>query len=128
MEDGDTRAITEIARTLKDGGQAIITIPCHKKFEIKWSRKMMNDHLFLTRRYDKTSIYKRLVKPSNLQLTNWIFFGESIEFSNIWYNSPFCIFAFPSPFFAASFIDFGVSLKEPQGVCLTFKKCKLNYL
>lgn len=124
VNDGDIKAIREIARTLKNGGQAIITVPYNEKFEVKWSRKKLGGHLSLMRKYDKTSIHERLVKHSGLCLVNWIFFGESIKFSKIWYNSPFCIFAFSSPFFAKSFMGFGVNSKRSQGVCLSFKKYK----
>jgi SAM-dependent methyltransferase len=121
-KDGDVRAMREVARTLKIGGQAIVTVPYDKEFESKWSRSRVSRHLSLMRKYDKKSIYERLVKPSGLHLVKWTFFGESIRFSKIWYTSPFCIFAFPSPFFAKSFMDFGVDSRRSQGVCLNFRK------
>jgi len=122
VNDGDIKAIREIARTLKSGGQAIITVPYDKKIEVKWSRKKLGGYLSLIRKYNKISIHERLVKPSDLHLVNWIFFGESIRFSKIWYNSPFCIFAFSSPFFAKSFMSFGVNSNRSQGICLSFRK------
>jgi SAM-dependent methyltransferase len=121
-DDGDIRAIKEISRTLKDGGKAIITVPYNKEFEVEWVRGKIDNHFFLMRKYDETSIYKRLVEPSGLQLINKIYFGESIKFSKIWYNSPLSIFAFTSPLFVGSFIISRTGTQGSQGVCLTLKK------
>ncbi|MEM2912313.1 MAG: class I SAM-dependent methyltransferase [Candidatus Bathyarchaeia archaeon] len=123
IANGDVRAMGEISRTLKNGGQAVITVPYNKRFMIEWSRKKIDGHFSVIRKYDESSIYDRLVKPSSgLRLTNRIFFAEFVKFSKIWYKSPFCIFAFASPFFAKFFINFGVNIDRPQGVCLCFKK------
>jgi len=121
VEDGDVRAIGEIARTLRAGGQAIVTVPCSDEFEVKESRSKTGRNFSLIRRYDKTAMRERLVKPSGLYLANQIFFGESVEFSKIWYKTPFSAFSFPAPIFARLFMHFG-DIKKPQGVCLKLRK------
>lgn len=121
IKNGDVKATKEIARTLRIGGQAIITVPYGENFEVKWSYSKMNGHFSLIRKYDEIAIGERLVRPSRLLLERRIFFGESVEFSKIWYNSPFSFFAFSAPFFAELFMDIG-DPRSPQGVCLSLRK------
>jgi SAM-dependent methyltransferase len=121
VKDGDIKAIREIARTLKVGGQAIITVPYGDSYMVRWSYSRMSGHFSLMREYDENALYKRLAEPSRLLLRNKTYFGESVRFSRIWYSSPCSFFAFPAPFFSKFFMGFK-NLKKPQGVCLSFRK------
>lgn len=121
VRNGDTDAVKEISRTLKVGGQTIITVPYGDDYEVTWSRSRMSKDFSLLRKYGRTAIYERLVKPSGLLLENQAFFGESIEFSKIWYNSPFSLLAFPAPFFAKLFMRVR-EMEKPEGICLKLRK------
>ena len=122
VRDGDIDAVKEISRTLKVGGHTIITVPYGDVYEVMWSRSRMTGHFSLLRKYDRNAIYERLVKPSGLLLENQAFFGESIGFSEIWYNSPFSLLAFPAPIFTKLFMRVGET-ETPEGLCLKLRKC-----
>jgi SAM-dependent methyltransferase len=121
IKDGDVKAIREISRALRIEGQVIVTVPYGDNFETKWSHSKMSGNSSLMRKYDETAVSERLVKPSSLILERRIFFGESVEFSKIWYNSPFSFFGFPAPLLAKFFMGIR-NPRKLQGVCLSFRK------
>lgn len=69
-ENGDSKAITEMWRTLKPGGQLILTFPVMRTYEDEYrnnnvyslpSVEQKNDLYFFQRFYDETAIKKRML-------------------------------------------------------------------
>lgn len=73
-DDGDTRAIREIARVLKPGGQAVITLPLVPEYYERWmdgdpygqQQRNAEGKVFFSRYYDWPALEERIVEPSGL--------------------------------------------------------------
>jgi glycosyltransferase involved in cell wall biosynthesis/ubiquinone/menaquinone biosynthesis C-methylase UbiE len=94
-EDGDTKAIQEIARVLKGRGRAVITVPYAFRYAEEFVMADMYDRVyagepvFYQRRYDQKALKKRLIAPSGLKVKEIAYFGErSIQFEKMWGRLP----------------------------------------
>jgi SAM-dependent methyltransferase len=84
--DGDSLAAREMARVLKPGGRAVVTVPYGTKYELIDSGPHVPD---FERRYDDSALQQRLLTPSTLVETERIYFGEpDFRASSIWYGTP----------------------------------------
>ncbi|MBI4317753.1 MAG: class I SAM-dependent methyltransferase [Chloroflexi bacterium] len=94
-DDGDTKAMAEIGRTLRPGGIACLTVPYrHEGYseefrdEVFGQRKGENK-LFYQRRYDDGALARRLIEPSGLQIRGVTYFGEPyVSFNRCWCRIP----------------------------------------
>lgn len=82
-EDGDQATMLEIARVLKPGGKAIVTVPFAPKYENVYVKRDVfgrkvgdKKELFFERYYDSETLRKRLIDPSGLNLLELTFFTE----------------------------------------------------
>lgn len=93
-DDGDTRAMKEIARVLKPRGIAVITCPYiyngYKEQFLKrkvYTTEYENKPVFFSRYYDDEQLEKRLISPSGLSLKHVEYYGEkTVKF----YHSVWC--------------------------------------
>jgi len=74
-ENGDIKAIKELARVVKSGGLLAFTVPVDHKGEEAYKNNIIygqkldkNGKLFWSRRYTPETLVKRLIKPSGLKL------------------------------------------------------------
>ena len=85
-DDGDSRAIQEIARVLAPGGIACLTVPWSdqgylEEFkhrgdpDVYWAPGD-GEKVFFQRAYDRDMLERRLVRPSGLRLVDLSFWGE----------------------------------------------------
>lgn len=85
-DDGDSRAIREIARVLAPGGIACLTVPWSdqgylEEFkhrgdpDVYWAPGD-GERVFFQRAYDREMLERRLVEPSGLRLLDLSFWGE----------------------------------------------------
>jgi ubiquinone/menaquinone biosynthesis C-methylase UbiE len=81
--DGDSKAIGEIARVLKPGGLCCLTVPFADRyrestidFEVYYQKPVSGRPVFHERHYDSDSLQHRLVGPSGLSQTAVEFYGE----------------------------------------------------
>lgn len=89
---GDTDCIKEIARVLTKGGKCFLTVPFspeHEEIytnkEIYWKDSSIvteGKGTFFQRRYNKESLYERIIKPSGLKLKELKYIGEKIVFKS----------------------------------------------
>lgn len=83
--DGDQDCLREMARVLRPGGRALITVPFAKQArdeylnDFYWksaSVKTADERVFYQRRYDEHTIWHRLVEPSGLIPHKIVYIGE----------------------------------------------------
>jgi SAM-dependent methyltransferase len=85
-DDGDSRAIQEIARVLAPGGIACLTVPWSDEGyldefkhrgdpDVYWAPGD-GEKVFFQRAYDRDTLERRLVRPSGLRLVDLSFWGE----------------------------------------------------
>ena len=85
-DDGDARAMREIARVLKPGGIACLTVPWSdsgylEEFhvpspDVYWVRSPDGEKMFYQRAYDRCSLHARLLEHDRLELVDLSFWGE----------------------------------------------------
>lgn len=85
-DDGDSRAIQEIARVLAPGGIACLTVPWSdhgylEEFKYRGDPDVYwapgdGEKVFFQRVFDRDMLERRLVRPSGLQLVDLSFWGE----------------------------------------------------
>jgi SAM-dependent methyltransferase len=82
-DDGDTRAMHEIARVLRPGGTATISVPFNAAgYEEEYlrgdvyERRSTGDPTFYQRWYDLAALHERIIEPSGLRLLQTAYFGE----------------------------------------------------
>ena len=132
--DGDSEAMKEIHRVMKEGGIAVVTVP-YGHFEKE--REKIIGHF--QRVYNEKTVYQRLIDVSSLNLKKVEYFGETrYHFTKCWWRMPLVIQAplmWMQPLFAKLFLckidqkDIeNLSSKEKSafmmtaGVCLTLGK------
>ena len=82
--DGDTIAIKEMSRVLKEGGVMVITVP-YGSFEEERQQHVS----YFQRVYNEEDIYKRLIEPSGLKVERIEYFGETkSNFTKYWQKIP----------------------------------------
>ncbi len=85
-DEGDSRAVGEIARVLAPGGIACLTVPWSDHGYLEEFKRRGDpdaywapgdgDTVFFQRAYDRTTLEQRLVGPSGLRLVDLSFWGE----------------------------------------------------
>ena len=85
-DDGDARAMEEIARVLKPGGIACLTVPWSDRGyleefhapgpDVYWVRSSEREKVFYQRAYDRGSLQARLLEHDRLELVDLSFWGE----------------------------------------------------
>lgn len=124
-EDGDTKAAQELARVLRPGGKAVITVPYSQKFCENESSPWVR---YFERRYNDEAILERLIKPSGLLISKIQYFGEKgFLFSHYYWKIPLYLRIPVMPFLPIasnlflSLID-DTDKGKAGGVCLTLEK------
>ena len=80
--DGDSKASRELARCLKPGGVALLTVPCSLHYweerlsEDVYERRYRGDPLFWQRHYAPESMEERIVRPGGWRLLERLYVGE----------------------------------------------------
>lgn len=92
---GDSTAMREIARVLRPGGVAVITVPVAETFREEfvrgdvYERRATGGATFFQRRYDPAALKERLVGASALRLDREVYFGEPrFRFEPLWNRIP----------------------------------------
>ena len=85
-DDGDARAMQEIARVLKPGGLVCLTVPWSDRGyveefhapgpDVYWVRSSDQQKVFYQRAYDRGSLQARLLQHDRLELVDLSFWGE----------------------------------------------------
>ncbi|MGH7902837.1 MAG: SAM-dependent methyltransferase [Candidatus Dormibacteraceae bacterium] len=96
--DGDGEAMAEMARILKPGGIAVLTVPYSSAGASETfvgadvyerTRTAKHQRLFYQRHYDDPALEARLVRPSGLSLRRLDYFGEpGFQFERHWNRVP----------------------------------------
>ncbi|MFN0071166.1 MAG: class I SAM-dependent methyltransferase [Chloroflexota bacterium] len=95
-DDGDAEAMRELARVLRPGGRAVLTVPFdasgyREEFvtEDVYERESHGAPTFYQRHYDTSAVMERLVEPSGLKLEQIVWFGEPhVRFERCWNAIP----------------------------------------
>lgn len=84
-ENGDSEAILELSRVVRPGGRIVITVPFSSKNSEEWvdrdvyERDRRGDQLvFYQRRYDRKTLYTRLIQPASARLVDLQTWGEGL--------------------------------------------------
>lgn len=87
--DGDLVAAAEMARVLRPGGLAVLTIPYGpRELEIESGPHVPG----FERRYDDDALARRLIAPSGLTEVGRTCYGEpGLELSRLWYGMPWLL-------------------------------------
>ena len=83
--DGDSAAVSEMARVVRPGGLILITVPYAGRFHETWVDKPVyereqlgNEAVFFQRHYDLSRLERRLVGPSGCELVRRELWGEPV--------------------------------------------------
>lgn len=95
-DEGDARAMRDIARVLRPGGVLTLTVPFdaagYREEYVRgdvYERQGTDGPTFYQRHYDAASLQARLVEPSGLVLAQTTFFGEpGVPFERYWNRIP----------------------------------------
>jgi hypothetical protein len=95
-DDGDSRAMREIARVLRPGGIVTISVPFDAAGYDEeyldgdvYERRSTGGRMFYQRWYDLRTLHERLIEPSGLRLLQTTFFGEpGPRFQSYWNPIP----------------------------------------
>jgi len=95
-DEGDTRAIREIARVLKPGGVCCLTVPFASRYyestiskELYYRKPVDGKPVFYERHYDSEALWRRLLAPSGLRVEKVEYFGERwISFEHLYSSFP----------------------------------------
>lgn len=95
-DEGDSVAMREIARVLRPGGIVALTVPFRAVGHMDeyvagdvFERKATATRTFFQRRYDLATLRERLIKPSGLEVTGLVPFGEpTVPFERYWNRIP----------------------------------------
>jgi SAM-dependent methyltransferase len=134
-DDGDSRALREMARVLRPGGRLSLTVPFAMRYAEEWvgrdvfERRQRNaERLFFQRRYDTAALEKRIIAPSGLREGERAYFGEpALRFDRYWNRLPMALrvpVAWAQPFFERALLrelDDG-RRERAIGVALTLVK------
>ena len=130
--DGDSKAIKEMARVLKEEGILVITVP-YGYFEDERQQYIS----YYQRVYNKEDILKKLIHPSGLEIVQIRFFGETnFNFMKYWQMTPSLfkpVFSWSQPIFSKLFLkivdnietlssDEKIVFMRTAGVLLILKK------
>lgn len=124
-EDGDIKAVLEIARVLRPGGRSVITVPFSQEFQENETSPWVR---YFNRRYNDTAIEARLIRPSRLKVLRLYYFGEDgFNFGRYWWKIPFYLRAPFYPFLPIATILFLHLLNDKDrtragGACLVLAK------
>jgi SAM-dependent methyltransferase len=121
-DEGDQAAIREIARVLRPGGLAAITVPfTGGAYREDWvagdvfEREGEGRPNFYQRHYDQATLRSRLIEPSGLEVVETAYFGEpGVRFEPSWNRVPMTWKApllWAQPFLAQAFLR---RLRESQ--------------
>jgi SAM-dependent methyltransferase len=94
FNDGDTKAIQEVARVLQPGGVAVITVPYrHSGYKedfvpgnVYERKASANKQTFYQRHYDEQTLKDRILDPSGLELQELVHYGEPGFKIEPWWN------------------------------------------
>lgn len=88
-DNGDSVAAAEMARVLRPGGLAVLTIP----FGLREQEIEAGPHVpSFERRYDENALQRRLIGPSGLDEVDRTYYGEpGFELSRVWYALPWLL-------------------------------------
>ena len=138
-DDGDSRAMAEIARVLRPGGIAALTVPFAATYgeefvpsDVYERQRHGQELVFYQRRYDDAALHRRLIEPSGLEVAELRYFGEPrVPFEPTWNRLPLALrlpWLWAQPFIAQLLLrdlaaaDHGCAL----GVALVLRKPALG--
>lgn len=125
-EDGDGKAVMELARILKPGGVLVLTVPYSNTYweeyvgkEIYGEGREPAKSVFFARYYDEDSLMKRLISPSKLQLHRKQYFTEMLFSFNQFYDRFFPFSMLFAPLFP---VLYWINVKEVSNQMIKQKK------
>jgi len=122
VEIGDFKAFREIARVLKVGGNAIITVPYKNEVSQKW-RYHPTHGRYLIRWYNKKYL-TRIAKTAGLS-SEILFFCDDVGFARIWYNFLEIFLSPISIFFGHVFLRLRTIPFQAKGAIIVLRKDKV---
>jgi SAM-dependent methyltransferase len=128
-DDGDSKAIQEMWRLLKPGGELVLTLPVKKKFEIEYrdsdvynlNTDKNSDRYFFQRIYDSDKIKERLLSSiNNFEIVEQKVFGETLEGFYNRYKTKWIKYGYwetvKDPYYIANFFNYFPNIDELVGM------------
>lgn len=122
VNDGDLIVLKEIARVLRVGGIAVITVPYENNFSYEWRNHPIHGRN-LRRGYDEVAIKTRLIKQTGLS-SKIFYFCDDTGFWKIWYNFLVFLLAPISIVFGSVFLRLRTLPLGAKGAIIIFRKDK----
>lgn len=131
--EGDSLCMKELARVLRPGGKVVLTTPLSRNYQELWvkrnvyGKKFAGKKIFLSRQYDKKSLFKRLIAPSGLKLKKMIICEEKFPVITSLYTKffPMSTLLGPTfPIFASVSLNQTRKIGKKNNVLLILKKDK----